>query len=154
MLEGTTPPASPHSLNPAVSFAAHKRGCFWNSGEIRHGGLFWGWGKYCTNRRTCEIQNVAEAGDRNEDGEKRHRPRSRPSRTPRPTVWRTRVVSVVPSCPRSGSVKEPLVTLFARGKEKVLPPGPCLAAHSPSRASAQAPESSAQGSGGEVAVCR
>ena len=70
MLEGTTPPASPHSLNPAASFAAHKRGCFWNSGEIRHGGLFWGWGKSGTNMRTCGIQNVGEAGDRNKDEEK------------------------------------------------------------------------------------
>lgn len=109
------------SLNPAASFAAHTRGCFWNSGAIRHGGLFWGWGKYSTYMRIRGIQNVREAGDRKEDAEKQHSPP-----LPAPT-WQTRVVSVVPL---SSFVREPLVTLFARGREKVLLPGPCLAVRS------------------------
>lgn len=42
------------------------------SGEIRHGGLFWGWDKYGTYMRTHGIQSVGEAGDRNEDVERQH----------------------------------------------------------------------------------
>ena len=52
------------SLNPAASFAAHTCGCFWNSGEIRHGGLLWGWRKYSTYIGMRGIPNVGEAGDR------------------------------------------------------------------------------------------
>ena len=37
--EGTAPPASPSTLNATVSFATHSCGCFWSSGDLRHGGL-------------------------------------------------------------------------------------------------------------------
>lgn len=102
------------------------------SGEIRHGGLFWGWDKYGTYMRTRGIQSVGEAGDRNEDVERQHSCPLLAAQPLCPAAWRVRLIFVVPSRPRSSSVRERLVTLFARGREKVLLLGPCLAARSPS----------------------